>query len=644
MPELLKNEAQELAISTINGPVILVSIPGSGKTTVCVRRIHHMIEEGIDPSSILMMTFSRAAAQDMRDRYASLFGKDSSITFCTIHSFCLAVLSKFTGYSSESVIAPASVQQFFFEQLKPRRDINDKFQFINDLLLDIGNMKDSMLSVEDFEPSCCSDKSLYEKLFEEYETFKHSVGKIDYDDMLLLAYREMRQNPECLSFLQERYRYVMVDEYQDTSEIQSKIIYLLCGKYRNLCVVGDDDQSIYRFRGARPEIMLGFSSVFKDAKVITNETNYRSGKNIVRGAESLIRNNRKRFNKTFRAQRDIDGRADVNVLPNREIEVTAVVKEIERLISEGNKANDIAILFRNNSQSAAFAESLLDLNIPVFSNEKIDSKYESFMFQDILSYHRLSAGTGTNFDIAQTINRPQRYLWGSQFYSNGFNKRAMMDIVVKTPMEQWKRESMMSRLDEYFLLVHLLEGKKPSEAIPKLWSCGYKKYIKEYAAFRNMDEESFKSIFDSYAADALKCGDSWEALERYAQAYNTRLREQTKDPEGVRLSTMHGSKGLEWNTVFVVDAVKGINPYVKSVTPEDLEEERRLFYVACTRAKDTLHICLYKMNGEKEVKPSPYVEEFSRAQIAAARSSAAAKPDNRTLKEKLLAKSGNRTD
>ena len=239
-----KNIAQEEVIRTVEGQLIVIACPGSGKTTTLVRRIHHMTTEcQIDSGNILMITFTSAAAKEMKERYQKMYGKDE-VTFCTIHALCLAILRKFRSFTNDSILSDA--RGFFYDALRGNKKIN------------------------------AGDKEEFEELYQKYEEYKEQCNLIDFDDMLLQAYDCMKHDTGCLTWLREKYQYIQVDEYQDTNFLQRDIVYLLAGENGNLSVVGDDDQSIYGFRGARPEVMLKFQEQYPDAKLIRMNTNYRS--------------------------------------------------------------------------------------------------------------------------------------------------------------------------------------------------------------------------------------------------------------------------------------------------------------------------------------------------------------------------------
>lgn len=263
---MLKNEAQEQAIHNIYGQTIIIACPGSGKTTTLLRRIDYMISQGIDPASILMITFTKAAATEMKNRFEQQYIKNSGVTFSTIHSLCLSVVKKFGGFSLNNILSdPAGI---LMDIVVKDYSINDKRKFITDIINDISMVKNNQIDIKKYEPKCCDDRDKFIKIYNAYETVKQEEGKLDFDDILIWAYKILSEEPDTLDWLRDRYAFIHVDEYQDTNYIQRDIIYLIAGPEGNLTVVGDDDQSIYAFRGAKPEIMLNFKKDYPEAKEI----------------------------------------------------------------------------------------------------------------------------------------------------------------------------------------------------------------------------------------------------------------------------------------------------------------------------------------------------------------------------------------
>lgn len=605
---MLENKAQEEVIKTIDGQLIVVACPGSGKTTTLLRRINHMVSGcGISPENILMVTFTNAAAKEMKERYRKQYGSDE-VTFSTIHSLCLAILKKFRGLSNDSILSDQ--QAYFYDALQKHKEINDRTDFVKMVTTDISVLKNNQLQLDGFKPKCCDDKHLFDEIYQGYEEYKRQYGLIDFDDMLTEAYHEMQDNPECLKWLRERYQYIQVDEYQDTNYIQRDIIYLLAGDSGNLAVVGDDDQSIYGFRGARPEIMLNFQKQYPQAKMVKLNTNYRSDRCIIGASAQVISRNKKRFPKKFLSASTEKGTVAVLTKDNRQSELMAVTLQVKKLIQDGVNPSDIAVLYRTNRQSEMIASMFLTQQIPFVSAEKIPDRYQHWVIKDIQSYQRLAKGEGwTKQDLGRVLNHPQRYLSDYRYIHAGLDQAAMRKYAFRSIKEEWKRNNALDNITDFFYGLKHLSGKKPSEFLDTMFSiCEYSRYLTEYAKFRNEDLEYLQDIWMSYRKDAA-AHDDWTEWGRYIIRYSKSLEEAQKNRSGVVLSTMHCSKGLEWKYVFIVDCVEEVTPFVKAVSPEEIAEERRLFYVAMTRAKNQLYLCTYKKKGGKEVKISRFVPQ-----------------------------------
>ena len=476
-----KNLAQEEVIHTIEGQLIVIACPGSGKTTTLIRRIHYMTTEcGINSENILMITFTNAAAKEMKERYQKKYGVDE-VTFCTIHSLCLTILRKFRGLTNENIMTDTI--SYFYEQLKPYKQINDKDEFIKLLITDISVLKNNSLDIQDFRPQCCDDKKIFETLYENYENYKKLYNLIDFDDMLIHAYDEMKQNQDCLEWLRSKYKYIQVDEYQDTNFLQRDIVYLLAGEHGNLAVVGDDDQSIYGFRGARPEVMLKFQENYPDVKFVRMNTNYRSCSGIIAAADKLIQQNTSRFSKKFEAFQSEQGSVQVIFKEDRTMQLYAVVSKIKKLIQDGEDPSDIAILYRTNKQSEAIASMLLGQKIPFISTEKIPNRYKNWMFKDIQSYQRLAKGIKwSKQDLMRVLNHPQRFLHDYEYVQYGLNSKKMRAHAFRSIPAQWKRDKTLKNIDNFFFALEMLAEQKPSQFLKTLaMVCKYKQYIKEYA-------------------------------------------------------------------------------------------------------------------------------------------------------------------
>ena len=560
---MLENKAQDEAIHTVDGQMLIIACPGSGKTTTLLRRINYMVTEAnINPTGILMITFTKAAADEMNKRYISMFGENPGITFSTIHALCFDIVKKY-GKKRVDIITEIEVYNYFNFRVRYIDQINDKDEFVADLILDISVMKNNMLSLSEYQPKCTEDKELFSNLYTGYEEYKDKESKIDFDDMLVMAKEILDTNPEILLYLRSSYPYIQVDEYQDTNYIQRDIVYSLAGENGNLAVVGDDDQSIYMFRGAKPEIMLNFKKDYPNCKVIHMSTNYRSLQEIIQKADNLVQHNSQRFSKQFLGSRQEKGKVIFRNYLNSISQLGGVIHKICSLLDDGIKPEQIAILYRTNKESMPFAEYFMNEKIPFQCNERLKSKYHHWIFQDIQAYQKLSRGKKDIIAFNRILNHPNRFFYGKAFRS------------VNPDLESLNQAIYMQSGKEYW---------KIQKELTAIWNNLY---------------------------DEAKLYGNWGEWGRHIMAYNRQLQQANKNKDGIMLSTMHRSKGLEWEYVFIINCINGTIPHTNATEFEDIEEERRLFYVAMTRAKDSLYLTAYKKDGEgdKETNVSPFIEE-----------------------------------
>ena len=598
-----KNKAQEEVINTSKGQSIVVACPGSGKTTSMLRRINRMVEKGIPENEILMVTFTASAAKEMKDRYNKQYGK-SMVTFCTIHSLCLSILIKFAGLDRSKIFTDTF--GYFVEKARYLHQINDKNEFVKGLILEMSVVKNNDINISRYTPKCCEDKDLFIKLIHEYEAYKESLGYIDFDDMMIRAYQLMQKDNNVLSWLRNTYKYIQVDECQDINTLQRDIIYLLAGENGNLVMVGDDDQSIYGFRGSKPEIMLNFQKDYPDAKLIRMNTNYRSCTSIIEAADKVICENKNRFDKEFIPFKKEEGIVKEMHYRDRE----AQIKALCYLINNADcNPEDVAILYRTNAQAEAVAAAMIQNNIPYHSTEKIESRYDNWLFRDIVSYYNLAKGISTKVDMQRVLNHPQRYLLDKRYYDCKPDRKEMFAVCSKIKQKDWQESKARTEILDFCFMIKKLKGLKPVDFLNKLYSMGYKKYLREYSKYRGLDKEEYESLWNSYLNDAKK-NNSWEEWNRYIQRYNYAIKNMNKNQKGVTLSTMHCSKGLEWKKVYLIDCIEGICPFAKAETEEELAEERRLFYVAMTRAKEELYICYYDYRNNQLCKKSEYLDSL----------------------------------
>lgn len=605
MASLKENIEQEKAISTIYGPVIIISCPGSGKTTTLVRRLHRMTESGIDPSRILMVTFAAAAAKEMKERYRTMFGCETRVNFHTIHALCRGILVTDGVCGNEKPLSDMERMEIIYYIVKEYNIVDDAVDLAGSIATEITRFNGTGKSLKEYDPTSC-EKWLFDKVVQEFEKRKAALGRIDFDDMLTKCRDHLRDDKEALARWQDRYQYIQCDEYQDTNAVQMEILYMLAGKRANLCVVGDDDQSIYRFRGADNSIMLRFEQDFqsRNVKRIMMSTNYRSAQKIVDMADMCIRQNTVRFEKQFLSDRGSEGTvgaADYKKYSTKAQEIKAVAAAIKAKHRDGIPYREMAILYRTKRQAAGPVQELAREGIPFIVTEKAISMYDGWMFQDIKAYIQLSMGINIEENRKRVLNHPNRRLAQERFSGVPYETESMLGAIEylknSRRIPKWaytKAENEIIAWLNAFGPGKVTEDTPTQELIKKLTEKGnlkYETHIRQIAKLRKKSEQELLGEFEELKMDALKyqtVGEWLSAAERIRQ--QIAKESSQKDENGVCITTMHKSKGREWKAVFVIGVNEGIIPGYGVTTLEELEEERRILYVAMTRAKDELHV------------------------------------------------------
>lgn len=605
-----KNSAQDDAIRTHKGQVLLISCPGSGKTTTMIRRIHSMTEAGIPASSIVMVTFTEAAAREMKDRYHKSYGECGAM-FCTIHSLCLKILSQVLG-KPPRILSPEDQASLIRSSIRDAKI--PAATAVKEIQNDISVFKSKVSDLDTFCPSLLSSEEFL-RLYSIYEEKKHEADVMDFDDLLWRCLDSLKKNSRLLKKYRQIYQYIICDEYQDTNHIQKEILYLLAGEQGNLCVVGDDDQSIYSFRGANPDIMLDFKKDFPNAHEIHMDINYRSRPEIISAAKNLIEHNTQRFQKDIQAARNGNGQVIFHSSPGRLEEIEYLAREITRLRTSGIPLSSISVLSRTNQELEDVAAVLESHHLEYSSPEPIRDIYEHFIFTDIMAYLNLIDGNFRSEDLIRILNRPGRYLKESAFRNvKEFTETALTDAArscssqFHSPVEQV--------LNLYSDLCGL-RGKTLQEKVSGISNrIGYQRYLDEYAAFTGQDSSSLLEKLNYYVSDSEHFADrhSWySAAVSHIHCHRSQMKERTT--KGVTLSTMHRSKGLEWDVVFIINCCEGYTPIAKAEKKSELEEERRLFYVAMTRARERLYLLNHTSkpgfkHKKTQVKPSIFLSEI----------------------------------
>lgn len=606
--EMAFSKAQTQAIMHKDGPMMVLAGPGSGKTTGITHRVQYLTKEyGIDPGDILVITFTRAAAEEMRERYEALTGGGSRVTFGTFHSIFFRILKLAYRYTADNIVREEQQMQFVRELAQAGGlEPEDENEFAASILSEISSVKGERIALEHYYSKNCPD-AVFRQLYAGYEEKMRRAGLIDFDDMMVLCLELFTERKDILSAWQRRYRYILIDEFQDINRLQYEIVRMLAKPEDNLFIVGDDDQSIYRFRGAKPEIMLGFERDYPGAGRILLDVNYRSTEEIVAPALRLIGENQKRFSKAIHTT----GRHGKNVItklwqdPGEEN--LAIAREIQLYLQSGVRPGDIAVLYRTNAGPRFLMEKLMEYNLPFRTRDTVPNLYEHWISRNILTYIRIAMGSRAREDILQVINRPKRYI----------SRDAMPDETVSFE----KMKAFYAEKDWIAERIESLEGDlraiarmSPLAAVNYIrQGMGYDEYLIEYAAFRRMRPEELLETADELkeSAAGFKTFDEWFAhIEAYKEELLRQAAQRRTETDAITLATMHSAKGLEFPIVYILDANEGITPHSRAMLDEDMEEERRLFYVAMTRAKTRLHVYAVRERYHKKAEVSRFVWEY----------------------------------
>ncbi|ROR31394.1 DNA helicase-2/ATP-dependent DNA helicase PcrA [Mobilisporobacter senegalensis] len=604
------NVSQEKAITHGKGPMMVLAGPGSGKTLVITRRTKYLIEEyGVDPRNILVITFTKAAANEMRERFQKLMGENHiPVNFGTFHAIFFTILKYAYHFNSGNILKEDQKKQFMREIIeKLDLEIEDEKDFINGIENEISLVKGERINLDHYYSINCSE-DIFKKIYEEYDNRLRRANLIDFDDMLVYCYELLKERKDILKIWQDKFRYILIDEFQDINKIQYDIIRLLAKPEDNLFIVGDDDQSIYRFRGAKPEIMLNFEKDYMNAKSVLLDVNYRSTVKIIEGAKRVVKNNMKRFSKNIITINSEGEDIQLKTFKELALENQTIIDEVLSYQKKGIPLSEIAILFRTNTQPRALLEKFMEYNIPFKMKDSMPNIYEHWIAKNLIGYIKLAMGQKDRSLFLQIMNRPKRYI------SREYLTETTVDF------EQLKRKYsdkdwMIERIEKLEYDLKMLSNMNPFSGINYIRKgIGYEEYLKEYADYRRIKIDELLEVLDEIQESA-KNYKTYEEWFTHIEEYALELAEQAKnqrenDIDSITMTTMHSSKGLEYEVVFIIDANEGITPHHKAMLEVDMEEERRMFYVAMTRARKYLHIYSVKERYNKELEISRFVGEL----------------------------------
>lgn len=606
------NKSQIQAISHMDGPAMVLAGPGSGKTTVITHRIKNLIEKAeVRPENILVVTFTKAAAISMQKRFSTLMngGKGQLVTFGTFHSVFYKILRKSRRYEATEILSERQKTDYIREIIgRYGISSNDISELSQNIINDIGNIKGNMLNAQEYEPSCCK-KEDFIKVYNAYNLELKKDGKMDFDDILRECYLLLCENHTILEQWRELYKYILIDEFQDINRIQMNIIELLASPLNNIFVVGDDDQSIYGFRGARPEIMIEFKDYYPEAELIVLDVNYRSTQSIINVAGRVIENNKNRLDKCAHANNDKDFQPDIRKFRNQVEELKFVVSKIKEYENQGISLSEMAILVRNNSQIQEISSFLKNRKIEAENGKHRSNVYNGMVAKDILSYVRGALkfdGTYFNEDLIYVLNKPQRYISRQVVLSVNMNISAVRRIYSK------------NNIDSFLFHIEMIRKLPPQAALSYIRKgAGYEEYLRLYAIENNIPMSGLLKQLEQLVQECSKFNTLEQWINSIDSAQNSEGQNFGKKSSGeggannrINIMTMHGSKGLEFKAVFIVDANQGIIPTSKALRERDFEEERRLFYVAITRAIDYLNVYAVEERLGCPIEVSMFVEEM----------------------------------
>lgn len=600
------NEMQQLAVETTEGPLLILAGAGSGKTTVLVNRVQHIVESGLaQPWQVLAITFTNKAAGEIRERLERAIGSEAnSIWAFTFHSCCARILRRFgerLGYSSHFTIYDTDDQKRVMKHCQKSLGLTDKIIHHKSILSEISSAKDSLIDTEEYKSMSANDyrKAKIADCYELYQKELLKSDAMDFDDIIFNTVKLLEENDDVRELYQKQFKYVMVDEYQDTSHAQYILVSLLAGGYKNICVVGDDDQSIYRFRGATIENILSFEQQYKNAKVIRLEQNYRSTQNILDGANAIIANNKNRKGKSLWTSAGAGEKIILNTVTSERDESDFIVDEIMKNVAHGKKMSDHAILYRMNAQSRNLEITLTKSGIPhkiIGGNRFFDRKE----IKDIVSYFAVINNPADNVRLQRIINVPKRGIGETMFANvleiamglgiSAFEVCERSDEFQKTLRSAQKLMGFAGMIKHFQALLE--EGMSLSDLLQEvLDETKYFDYLDEdpeTAEDRKNNISELSSMFIKYQEEDEEF-DLSSFLEDVALVSDIDSYNETDD--AVVLMTLHSAKGLEFPIVFIPGMEEGIFPGNQSIySDEDLEEERRLAYVGVTRAKEKLYL------------------------------------------------------
>ena len=600
------NDAQKRAATFKDGPCLVIAGPGSGKTHTMIHRIKYLINElDVKAHNILVISFNKTAVLELKQRFLKLNnGNGKGVYFATFHSLFFAILKNAYNLGNDSIVTKKiQIEIIKTEILKYELEYNNEDEIIDMILSEIGLIKNDDLNIDEYKSKTIPYVS-FRKIYKTYEEKIKKRGLIDFDDFAKMTVDKLREDENLRNSLKERFKYILIDEFQDINKVQMQAISLICSKANNLFVVGDDDQSIYKFRGSNPAIMLGFLKDYPDATSIYLNINYRCTKPIIDAANKLISNNKLRYEKSLVCANKAG--SDIKYLTVSDIneEKKFLVSEIKKLISMGVCLKDIAILTRTNALASPFIKELRNLGIGLNSGNYTSNAFNGLVASDISSYLKIAMGCRDRVEFLHIINKPMRYITRS-FLNNPVSLCDLKNIYL---LDKNRNSTVLNEIDKLIFDLKIIKDMSPFAAINYIRKgIGYERFILDYSSKISANKDLLVDDLEKIT-EASKSFKSINEFLNFLEEKKNVVKERPE--EGVNFYTFHRSKGLEFKVVFIIDACEDIIPLKQALLEEDIEEERRLFYVGITRTKELLYIISPKERYNKEYVPSRFIEEM----------------------------------
>ncbi|WP_304340390.1 ATP-dependent helicase [Metaclostridioides mangenotii] len=610
------NNEQKLAAKHVNGPCLVVAGPGSGKTRVISHRIVNLvINENISPKKILAISFTKASSTEMKNRTILLSDdhRMGRVNFGTFHSVFFRILRYFEGYDLKSLIDDKTKVTAIKGIMKSLNveDADDN-DVIGEVINEISYVKNELMDPRSFNSNIV-EKGDFATLYNMYENLKHEINKIDFDDMLIKTYELLNREKNALNVVRNKYKYILVDEFQDINKVQFEVLKLIGTPENHIFVVGDEDQSIYGFRGARPDFLVEFEEYFGKSQKVILDSNYRSYSEILNTSNRLIEKNKNRYKKVIKSEIGSGGSVKYITAKDSDDEANKIIDEIViQVVNRKADYSDFAIIYRNNIQSRAFVDILIDRRINFSVKDIPVTIYDHWACRDLISYLKIGIEKGSNNDWIKIINKPFRYI--SRYSINMVKDAEDFLFALLNKCELHKKQ--IETLEDLDIDMNYIKGLSPEYAISYIReTLDYDRYILDYCTNKKIKVKDIMNILIDFGDSAKKYKTIEEFLRHIEEVKSEISKKGKDDGSGIMLTTMHSSKGLEFKHVYIVGVDENTIPYKteKEKDPTELEkhieEERRLLYVGITRAKESVCISYPTLKHNKKVRESVFIVE-----------------------------------